>query len=86
MLQGKRDFLGQISDELPNEYKARKCHERECSWVSKPLHKQFVKQIDEGVKRNSCSGLKHGQVKKETKGLTLARQDQAVSVNAYITP
>ena len=47
---------------------------------------KFLKQREEGIRRASCSWLKHRQLKKETEGLTLARQDQALSVNAHITP
>ena len=54
--------------------------------LEKVTREKFLKQREEGIRRDSCSWLKHGQLKKETEGLTLARQDQALSVNARITP
>ena len=64
MLRGRRDFLNQISGELPNEYKARKCHEREVSQAKRRGHQMGFLQLveaqatEEGNRRTYFGDIK----------------------------
>ena len=49
---------------------------------SKKLHGQFMMEMDEIASENSWSWLRTGYLKKETEGLLVAAQNQALRTNA----
>lgn len=70
-----------------SKYQARKCHENEESWASKPLHRHFLKQTEEGTDGDWWRWLRRGEVKKETDEFVLPIQDRALRVmNPDVNP
>ena len=64
------------------EYKKRVEDERNTNWKGKALHGEYIKQTEDVMDENSWRWLKNGQLKKETEGLIIAAQDQALRTNA----
>ena len=63
-------------------YEKRITEERNKNWKEKTLHGEYIKQTEEVMDENSWRWLKNGQLKKETEGLIIAAQDQALRTNA----
>ena len=55
---------------------------RETKYREKALHGQFLRKTDEDRDDSTWEWLKHGSIKKETEGLLMAAQDQALRTNA----
>ena len=51
-------------------------------WKEKALHGQYPKKVEE-MEIQSWNWLRPGWLKKETKGLLLAAQDQALPTGSY---
>ena len=47
-------------------------------WMTKPLHGQFLRQTQQIADSKSWAWLTTGGLKKETEGLLMAAQDQAL--------
>ena len=56
--------------------------ERKDQFKEKPLHGQFFKSVESIADKQSWQWLKKGHLKKETEGLILAAQDQALRTNS----
>jgi len=66
-----------IKDNSQGEEKRLKHEMRLEAWKEKPLHGQFIRRTEEmGI--TSWNWLKEGKLKKETEGMILAAQDQAL--------
>ena len=55
---------------------------RKTTYLAKPLHAQFYLRTEDDRDEASWNWLKNGNIKKETEGLLLAAQDQALRSNA----
>ena len=55
---------------------------REKNFMEKPLHSQFSKKTKELRAKESWNWLKKGRLKKETEGMLMAAQDQALRTNS----
>ena len=75
----KRKPVDEIA--TPKEYKERMKRKRTENWSGKQLHGQFKRETEDlsGVSWNS---IRTGKLNKDTKGLILAVQDQALRTNA----
>ena len=54
-------------------------------WREKPLHGQHLRQTESIISEGSWWWLKIGKMKKETEGLLIATQDQALRTNVIKT-
>ena len=69
-------------EELPATFKNRRSNEHLEAWRDKPLHGQFIRELDDGIDlQQQWSWLCNSNLKKETEGLVMAAQDQAISIN-----
>lgn len=55
--------------------------EKAQNWKEKPLHGQYVNRIGDTTTKETWQWLINGSIKKETEGLILAAQDQALPTN-----
>ena len=67
------------------EFKKRKREERKTEWRETPLHGQHLRQTESISSEGSWLWLKIGKMKKETEGLLIAAQDQALRTNVIKT-
>ena len=65
-------------DEEPEEYKKRISKSRMEDWHNKPMHGQFIRQTEQLASKESWQWLQRGELKKETEGMIMAAQDQAL--------
>ena len=65
-------------DEDPEKYKDRMKTSRNQEWHTKPMHGQFIRQTKELASSESWTWLQRGELKKETEGMIMAAQDQAL--------
>ena len=56
--------------------------ERNKNFMEKPLHSQFVKKTEEVRSQETWNWLRKGTMKKETEGMLMAAQDQALRTNS----
>ena len=63
------------------EAKKQKKKERTISWEEKMLHGRFLRQTKEVGNRDSWPWLRNGSLKRETKSLIFATQEQAIRTN-----
>ena len=70
-----------VEEENLQDYKMRKKEEKVREWKEKALHGQFVQQILDLAGEESLRCLGNGFLKKETEGLILAAQEQALRTN-----
>ena len=76
----KEDIMSE--NENPNIVKGRLRRAREERYYSKPLHSAFLRETEEvRDEDNSWLWVKKGYLKKETEGLIMAAQDQAIRTN-----
>ena len=73
---------GFVKERTAREYKNEKTNERMEGWKEKSLHGQYPKRVLE-EETQSWNWLKTGWLKKETEGLLLAAQDQALPTRNY---
>ena len=67
----------------PEDYKRHQQAERLQEWKGKALHGQYVREIGPiASKQMSFGWIRNGRLKKETEGLLVAAQDQALRTNA----
>ena len=77
----RANTLGEWNGETKQDYKKRMRKERKANWMAKPLHGQFPRQTEPVRGGKSWSWLERGELKKETEGLLMAAQDQALRTN-----
>ena len=65
-------------DEEPEMYKERIENQRKEEWENKPMQGQYQRQTKEIAQDGSWQWLTRGELKKETEGMLMAAQDQAL--------
>jgi hypothetical protein len=60
------------------EYKDHKMEEKQQEWKNKALHGQYTKIADRTDAKKTYKWIRNGYMKKETEGLLMAAQDQAL--------
>ena len=65
-------------DEDPQVYKERTSKSRVEGWQNKPMHDQFLRQTKGLSSNDAWQWLQRGELKKETEGMIMAAQDQAL--------
>ena len=73
-----------VLDEEENlqDYQKRRQEEKIRNWKEKALHGEFVRQTADVAGEDSWRWLRNGFLKKETEGLILAAQEQALRTNS----
>ena len=67
----------------PKEFKKDRKEERQRDWEEKPLHGRFLRCTEGLASSETWNWLRKGDLKKETKGLIIAAQDQSLRTNAF---
>ena len=65
-------------DEEPEMYKERVSSQRKEEWENKQMHGQYQRQTREVASEGSWEWLTRGELKKETEGMLMAAQEQAL--------
>ena len=65
-------------DEDPKVYRERTSKSRMEEWQNKPMHGQFLRQTKDLSSNDTWQWLQRGELKKETEGMIMAAQDQAL--------
>ena len=65
-------------DEDPETYKERRTRGRQEEWHTKTMHGQFIRQTSDIASEGTWQWLERGELKKETEGMIMAAQDQAL--------
>ena len=65
-------------DEDPQVYRERTSKSRMEDWQNKPMHGQFLRQTKDLSSNDTWQWLQRGELKKETEGMIMAAQDQAL--------
>lgn len=82
MLEFVADDL-ELDDQVDMKtYKRQKNDQKKQQWREKPLHGKFLRDIEEVSTERTWEWLKAGHLTKETEGLILAAQEQALRVNS----
>ena len=68
-------------EENEEEFNWRMKMERKAEWKEKALHGQHLRQTENIASKDSWICLTNGNLKKETDGLLIAAQDQALRTN-----
>ena len=76
-------FLNSEEDETVEHFKERKRRKRQEDWKTKTLHGRILRQTEDVRDGASWDWLMRGDLKKETEGLIIAAQDQALRTNAF---
>ena len=66
-------------DEDPKMYREKTSKSGMEEWQSKPMHGQFLRQTKDLSNNDSWQWLQRGKLKKDTEGLIMAAQDQALT-------
>lgn len=77
-------FQCSFPPEFPSKLKAKRKQDHYDAWKSKPLHGPFIREIDGCI--DMWKWLSNSNLKKETKGLIMAAQNQAIKVNIFHQP
>ena len=72
----------EVNSESVAEFKNRRKRERSVEIREKVLHGQYFRQTKDIASKETWTWLQRGALKKETEGLILAAQDQALRTNA----
>ena len=67
-----------VEEESLQDYERRRKDEKVKNCKEKALHGAFVQQISDEAGEESCTWLRNGFLKKETEGLILSAQEQAL--------
>ena len=67
-----------IENEDPELYKEEISKSRLEGWKNKPMHGQFLRQTKDLASSDTWQWLQRGELKKETEGMIMAAQDQAL--------
>ena len=65
-------------NEHPKAYKEKTSKTRMERWQNKPMHGQFLRDTKNLASNNTWEWLQRGELKKETEGMIMAAQDQAL--------
>ena len=65
-------------DEEPKIYKENRSKSRREGWKNKTMHGQFLRQTNDLASNDTWQWLQRGELKKETEGMIMAAQDQAL--------
>ena len=65
-------------DEDPQVYRERTSKSRMDEWQNKPMHGHFLRHIKDLSSNDTWQWLQRGELKKETEGMIMAAQDQAL--------
>ena len=65
-------------DEDPEVYKNQANLKRKERWINKPMHGQLARQTAELSTQESWQWLQRGELKKETEGMIMAAEEQAL--------
>ena len=72
-----------VEKESLQDYERRRRKDKKVkNWKEKALHGAFVQQISDEAGEESCRWLRNRILKKETEGLILAAQEQALRTNS----
>ena len=71
-----------VEEETLQDYERRRKEEKVKNWKEKALHGEFIQQISNVAGEESWRWLRNGFLKKETEGLNLAAQEQALRTNS----
>ena len=71
-----------VEEKNLQDYERRIKEEKAKSWKEKALHGEFLQQTTDVVGEESWRWLRNGYLKKETEGLILAAQEQALRTNS----
>ena len=71
-----------VEEETLQDYERRRKEEKVKNWKEKALHGEFIQQISNVAGEESWRWLRNGFLKKETEGLILAAQEQALRTNS----
>ena len=82
MLQATLKKNVAVEEENLQDYERRIKEEKVKSWTEKALHGEFVQQTSDVAGEESWRWLRNGFLKKETEGLILAAQEQALRTNS----
>ena len=82
MLQAALKEKVVVEEENLQDYERRRKEEKVKSWKEKALHSEFVQQTSDLAGEESWRWLRDGFLKKETEGLILAAQEQALRTNS----
>ena len=82
MLQAALKQKALDEEENLQEYQKRRQEEKIRNWKEKALHEEFVRQTADVAGEDSWRWLRNGFLKKETEGLILAAQEQALRTNS----
>ena len=82
MLQAAMKEKVIVEEENLQDYERRIKEEKVKSWKEKALHGEFVQQTTDVAGEESWRWLRNGFLKKETEGLILAAQEQALRTNS----
>ena len=84
MLQAALKEKVVVEEENLQDYERRIKEEKVKSWKEKVLHGEFVQQTSDVAGEESWSCPRNGFLKKETEGLILAAQEQALRTNSLV--
>ena len=68
--------------ESKNDYKRSTYEQKKQDWKGKPLHGRFFEEVKDIADPESWRWLRNGFLKKETEGMVLAAQEQALRTNS----
>ena len=71
-----------VEEESLQDYERRRKDEKVKNWKEKALHGAFVQQISDEAGEESWRWLRNGFLKKDTEGLILAAQEQALRTSS----
>ena len=70
-------------DEDPQVYRERTSKSSKEDWQNKPMHGQFLRQTKDLSSNDTWQWLQRGELRKETEGMIMAVQDQALRTRYF---